>query len=147
QRFINRVELGVIPSIIDTVIFIDRGQISKVYEITITVKLPTGLKEVDLARPVIEVKDFLTSELEYEIYTFGEQTVVVPIKRGKKVGAGEERIIRQIETLVPGAEVEILGKTATVKLSGENSRLIMKRAKRLKRIAQKMGYDLRIETE
>jgi ATPase len=146
QRFIGRVELGVIPSIVDTVIFIDKGEISKVYEISITVKLPTGLKEADLSRPVVEVKDFLTGELEYEIYTFGEQTVVVPIRRGKK-GSEEQRLLRQLETLAPNAEVEINNGVAVLKIPPEEARLMSKRLKRIKRAVQKLGLDLRIETK
>jgi len=145
QRFIGRVELGVIPSIIDTVIFIDKGEISKVYEVAITVKLPTGLKEADLSRPVVEVRDFLTGDLEYEIYTFGEQTVVVPIKRGKKTE--NQRLLRQLETLAPNAEVEINNGVVVLRIPSEEARLLTKRLKRIKRTVQKMGLDLRIETK
>ncbi len=84
QRFIRRAELGQIPSIIDTVIFIDRGRVSKVYSVEMTVRVPTGLMERELSRPVIEVRDYLTGELEYEIYKFGEETVVVPVKKLKQ---------------------------------------------------------------
>lgn len=81
QRFINKVELGMIPQIIDTVIFIENGEVNKVLELVMKVKVPTGMTEADLARPVVEVRDFETGNLEYEIYTYGEQTVVVPIKQ------------------------------------------------------------------
>ncbi len=33
----------------------------------------------DLARPVVEVSSFLTDELRYELYSFGEQVVVIPL--------------------------------------------------------------------
>jgi ATPase len=33
----------------------------------------------DLARPVIEISSFLTKENVFEIYTFGEQIVVMPL--------------------------------------------------------------------
>jgi ATPase len=33
----------------------------------------------DLARPVIIVTSFLSKKVEYEIYTFGEQTIVMPL--------------------------------------------------------------------
>jgi ATPase len=33
----------------------------------------------DLARPVVEVKDFHTGQLVYELYSFGEQVVVMPL--------------------------------------------------------------------
>jgi ATPase len=79
QRLIGRVELGLIPQIVDTIIYIESGTIKKVYDVEFTVKVPNGMKEADLARPVIEVKDFETKIPEYEIYTYGEQVVVMPI--------------------------------------------------------------------
>jgi len=79
QRFIGRVELGMLPSIIDTIIFIEAGDIAKVLIIKMTVKVPHGFRDKDLARPVIEVRDFLTNELEYEMYSFGQDIVVNPI--------------------------------------------------------------------
>jgi len=43
------------------------------------VKVPEGMESEDLARPVIIVTSFLTKQVEYEIYTFGEQIVVMPL--------------------------------------------------------------------
>ncbi|NHJ00603.1 MAG: ATPase [Candidatus Heimdallarchaeota archaeon] len=79
QRFIGRLELGVIPSVLDTIIYIDAGNIAQVLEVKMTVKVPAGLVESDLARPVVQVRDFETGEPVYEMYTFGEQTVVIPL--------------------------------------------------------------------
>ncbi len=79
QRLIGRVELGVIPQVVDTVVFIDRGEITKVQILEFTVKVPSGMMEQDLARPVITVSDFETGTTEYEIYTYGEQVVVMPV--------------------------------------------------------------------
>jgi ATPase len=81
QRFIHRIELGVIPSIIDTVIFINKGKIEKVLMLSINVKVPEGMSDPGLARPVVEVRNFEDGVLEYEIYTFGEQTIIVPVKK------------------------------------------------------------------
>ncbi|UCG03554.1 MAG: Flp pilus assembly complex ATPase component TadA [Candidatus Heimdallarchaeota archaeon] len=80
QRFIGRLELGVIPSVLDTIIYIEAGKITRVLDVKMTVKVPAGLVESDLARPVVEVKDFETGEPVYEMYTFGEQTVVIPLE-------------------------------------------------------------------
>jgi len=80
QRLINRMELFMIPSVVDTVIFIEDGTIGHIYEMTMSVKVPDGMKEADLARPVIQVKDFIHKDVVFEIYTYGEQTVVMPIK-------------------------------------------------------------------
>ncbi|MFW9773092.1 MAG: ATPase, T2SS/T4P/T4SS family [Candidatus Thorarchaeota archaeon] len=80
QRFIGRIELGMLPSIIDTIIFIKDGDISRVLAIKMTVKVPHGFRDKDLARPVVEVRDYKTKQLEYEIYSFGQDIVVNPIK-------------------------------------------------------------------
>ena len=138
QRLATRVELGMIPSIIDTVIFIEAGQVTKTYEIGITVKLPTGLKEEELARPVVEVKDFITGELEYELYTFGEQVMVVPVGgRG-----GRLSIIDKVSRIVPGAEAEIKDGALVVKVP-RKAPLTSRKVKALKKLAQDEGLDLR----
>ncbi|MGB5912873.1 MAG: ATPase, T2SS/T4P/T4SS family [Promethearchaeia archaeon] len=80
QRFIGRIELGMLPSIIDTIIFIEDGDISRVLTIKMTVKVPHGFRDKDLARPVVEVRDYKTRQLEYEMYSFGQDIVVNPIK-------------------------------------------------------------------
>ena len=82
QRLIGRVELGMIPQVVDTVIHIEKGRIKQVLELAFTVKTPHGMTEADLARPVIEVRDFTTKTVEFEIYTYGEQVVVMPVKGG-----------------------------------------------------------------
>ncbi len=143
QRFIRRVELGMIPSIIDTVIFIDKGEVSKVLELQITVKLPTGLKEADLSRPVVEVRDFLTGELEYEIYTFGEQTMVVPVKERIRE-AKEEAIVRIVRRMIPEAEVEIRDSILIVRVPRNSPRLTARRLKRIRKLAEKHGLEARI---
>ncbi len=78
QRLIGRVDLGMIPQVVDTVIFIDRGEVASVQDIKFTVKVPHGMTESDLARPVITVTDFESGRTEFEIYTYGEQVVVMP---------------------------------------------------------------------
>lgn len=112
QRFIGKVELGMIPHILDTVIYVKSGQISKVYELEFKVKVPTGMTEQDLARPVIEVRNFETHTLEYEIYTYGEENIVIPISKEAK-GKGIERLAESkirdmIRRFDPDAEIEIL---------------------------------------
>ncbi|MFX0146150.1 MAG: ATPase, T2SS/T4P/T4SS family [Candidatus Hodarchaeota archaeon] len=92
QRFIGRIELGMLPSIIDTIIFIEDGDISRVLAIKMTVKVPHGFRDKDLARPVVEVRDYKTKQLEYEIYSFGQDIVINPISpiKSKKYRRLEE---------------------------------------------------------
>ena len=58
QRFIGKTELGLIPHIIDTVIFIKNGHVNKILSLKMVVKVPSGMIEADLARPVVDVLDF-----------------------------------------------------------------------------------------
>ncbi|MDV0446176.1 hypothetical protein MsAg5_00020 [Methanosarcinaceae archaeon Ag5] len=93
QRLIGRVELGIIPQVVDTVIFIDKGEIAKVYTLEFTVKVPSGMMEADLARPVIVVSEMASKVAEYEIYTYGEQVVVMPV--GAALSARENETVRK----------------------------------------------------
>lgn len=79
QRFIGVLSLGMIPQVIDTVLFIKWWVVHTVYTLSFTVKTPSGMMSEDLARPVVEVKDFHTGQLVYELYSFGEQVVVMPL--------------------------------------------------------------------
>lgn len=112
QRFIGKVDLGMIPHILDTVVFVKGGEISKVYELEFKVKVPSGMTEQDLARPVIEVRNFEDHNLEYEIYTYGEENIVIPISKEAKSGGierlAESKIQDTIRRFDPDAEIEIL---------------------------------------
>jgi len=81
QRLIGRVELGIIPHVVDTILFIEAGQIRQVYELKMTVKVPFGMRDGDLSRPVIEIRDFETGNPQYEMYSFGEEVVVIPVRQ------------------------------------------------------------------
>ncbi len=91
QRFIGRVDLGLLPHVVDTVIFIRDGRVVKVYSLRITVKLPSGMQDTSLARPVVLVSDFETGVPEYEIYTFGDEVVVMPLRPGAAARARARR--------------------------------------------------------
>jgi len=79
QRFLGTIDLGMIGQVIDTVVFISAGGIQEILQLALVVKTPKGMKSWDLARPVIEVRSFLTDETLYEMYSYGEQVVVIPI--------------------------------------------------------------------
>jgi ATPase, PilT family len=116
QRFIGKIELGIIPNVLDTVVFVHNGDIEKVYDLELKVKVPTGMTESDLARPVIEIRNFEDNVLEHEIYTFGEENVIVPVtKRGEKAGIeklAEDKIKDYFEKYDPNALVEILSENS-----------------------------------
>lgn len=81
QRFLWNIEMWIIPQVIDTVIYIDKGIVSEIYQLELTVKVPEWMMSVELARPVIQVSSFFSKKAQYEIYTFGEQIVVVPLDK------------------------------------------------------------------
>jgi ATPase len=113
QRFIGKIELGMIPSVIDTVVFVKDGTIAKVYDLELKVKVPSGMVEQDLARPVIEISDFESGSLEYEIYTFGEENVIVPVSESAQTKSGvqmlaAEKIKETIRRFDPNPQIEVL---------------------------------------
>ncbi|MDC0035885.1 PINc/VapC family ATPase [Nitrosopumilus sp.] len=112
QRFIGKIELGIIPNVLDTVVFVNNGDIGKVYDLELKVKVPTGMTESDLARPVIEIRNFENNDLEHEIYTFGEENVIVPVQqRDEKVGIeklAEDKIKDYFQRYDSNAQVDIL---------------------------------------
>ena len=112
QRFIGKIELGIIPNVLDTVVFVNNGDIEKVYDLELKVKVPTGMTESDLARPVIEIRNFENNDLEHEIYTFGEENVIVPVQQhDEKVGIeklAEDKIKDYFQRYDSNAQVDIL---------------------------------------
>ena len=79
QRFLGTIEMWIVPQVIDTVIFIDKWKIKEILQLNLTVKVPEWMESDDLARPVIQVPSFFDKEIVYEIYSFGEQIVVMPL--------------------------------------------------------------------
>ncbi|MEM1538163.1 MAG: ATPase, T2SS/T4P/T4SS family [Candidatus Nezhaarchaeales archaeon] len=143
QRFVGRVELGMIPSIIDTVIFIKDGNVEKVYAVETVIKVPYGIKEEDLARPVVVVKDFMTDEPEYEMYVFGEKTFVVPTRRHQQ---NDLIVKRAVENLVKRYtsefKVEVYNGGVTVYVPRSVTHTVMKKCrKKLERAGRRMGIN------
>jgi len=150
QRFIGKIEIGIIPHIIDTVLYIKDGEVKKVYSLGLTVRIPHGMTEADLARPIVEIRDFETRNLEYEIYVYGEQTVVVPIKKEKKTALqklASDRIKKTISNFDPSAEIEFASDDRVI-LKVRNEvipRLIGKDGKTIKSIEDKLGISIEVQ--
>jgi len=150
QRFIGRTELGMIPHIIDTIIFIKYGKIERIYSVNLTVKVPIGMVEQDLARPVVEVRDFENGTLIYEIYTYGEENVVIPIKEEKK-GALEmlakKKILEEIKKYDSEADVVFHGTNKiTIRVANKViPRLIGKNGKNIEKIEKKLGISIDVQ--
>ncbi|MDQ3948218.1 MAG: PINc/VapC family ATPase [Thermoproteota archaeon] len=155
QRFMGRVELGMVPHILDTIIFVREGSIKKVYELTLTVKVPSGMTEADLARPLVEVRDFESGVIEYEIYTFGDENVVVPVLKLAKGGRMESGVHKLAQSKImdivrrfdPSAEVNIISDNKVlVRVSKEAApRVIGKGGSTVSELEEMLGVKIDVE--
>jgi ATPase len=151
------VELGLIPQVVDTVIYIEAGEVTKVYDVKTEVKVPQGLTEEDLARPVILVSEFETGVPEYEIYTFNRQVVTVPLGEADGPGASEsgtERLARQevereIRSIARGrVDVEFASPDRAVVYVDDDdiSAVIGKGGGRIADVEDRLGLDIDVRT-
>lgn len=151
QRFVGRIELGVIPQIIDTVIFIKNGAIDKVLSLNMTVKVPSGMTEADLARPVVVVTDFETKRLEYELYSYGEETVVIPVSGKSQAGPAKQiaakAIEREFKKYSNQARVEVISdhKCIVYVPSEYISKIIGKQGSNINRIEKQLGIGIDVK--
>ncbi|NHI93649.1 MAG: ATPase [Candidatus Lokiarchaeota archaeon] len=151
QRFLSRLELGIIPQVIDTVIFIDSGYIkeSDVITLNMTVKVPYGMSDSDLARPVVEIRSF-DGSLLYEIYTFGEQIVVIPVKKPKspEIKSIVKNLSSHIMNLCPGSQFEVFNSGANryqIYLNRDDiPTIIGKKGKTVRDLEEKLGIKIDI---
>jgi len=81
QRFLGRVELGMLPHIVDTMIFIENGKVKDVYTVNLSVKVPYGMSGDDLARPVVIIS--CGDKQLYELYSYGDQIITSPLGERK----------------------------------------------------------------
>lgn len=159
QRFIGKIELGIIPSVLDTVVFVKDGAIEKAYELELLVKVPSGMTEQDLARPVIEVRDFESGAPEYEIYTFGEENVIVPVSKagGKGEGAAksgvarlaEQRITETFRRFDPRARVEIVsdGRARVTVAKRHAARIIGRGGSNIAELEKALGVRIDVKSD
>lgn len=159
QRISSRVDLGVITSIVDTSIYIEDGEIKDVLETKMTVKVPSGMQEADLARPVIEIKDFETGQLKYEIYTYGEQTIVMNVNLATSSNGAREKssvdeiaekeILKRVKRLIPKSKIKVKivsPERANIYINEKYiPKIIGKNGKRIAEIEKKVGIGLGVE--
>jgi ATPase len=151
ERFIGKIELGMIPHVIDTVIFLKDGEIKSIFDVSLTVKVPSGMSEPDLTRPVVEVRDFETGKLFYEIYTYGEENVVIPVKEKEKESAMEQLAKQKIRETIrkydPNAEIEFVANNK-IKVIVDNKsipRLIGRSGSNITDIENRLGIHIDVE--
>ena len=152
QRFVGKIELGIIPHVIDTVVFVKDGQIQNVYSLLLTVKVPSGMTEQDLARPVVQISDFETGLPRYEIYTFGEENVVMPVSESAQTGTAVDRLAEKavldaVQRYDPTARVSIVSPgRAQVHVSAQHmARIIGRSGSNVMHLERTLGIKLDIQ--
>ncbi|MBS3174246.1 Flp pilus assembly complex ATPase component TadA [Candidatus Woesearchaeota archaeon] len=151
QRFISRLDVGMIPSVLDTLIFIENGNVGKIMTVQMIVKVPSGMQEADLARPVVEVKDFNTNKLEFEIYSYGEETIVIPVQEEfvhdpTKLLAAKQ-IEKELLNYVDKLKVKVIGSNqAEIYIPEKDiARVIGKEGKTIDQIEKSLGIRITVK--
>jgi ATPase len=104
QRFLERVNFGVLIQVVNTIFFVTDGEVSRVYELQFGIQVPSGMMGDSRERPVIFVRNQETATIEFEVYRDEGETIVMPVKREEEprpapAGAGprgEERLSRKL---------------------------------------------------
>ncbi len=151
QRFVGRIELGVIPHVIDTVIFIKNGFVNKVLNLRMTVKVPAGMFEADLARPVVVVEDFETGKLEFELYSYGEETVVIPVAAKTGVSPAAKLATKSVQEALReytrDSRVEMVSDNKAVVYVPEKhiAKIIGKGGSNIERLEKRLGISIDVK--
>jgi len=148
QRFVHRVDLGLVPSIIDTILFIDGGEIVSAHVLETEVKIPIGLARPDLARPTVIMRNLMTGRPEYELYVFGEKTFVVPV--GKRKSPKEQAVRAAVEEALGGKSrnytIDVSEKKIKVGVPAHDIRgFTRKTQKNLFKVGRKFGLAIEVE--
>jgi ATPase len=162
QRLIGRVELGLLPQVVDTVLHLNKGQIEDALCLVPTVKVPEGMFEQDLARPVVVVEDMATGAPRFEMYTYGDQLVVMPIQSGggRQGGTGpgvtarkqvtEEDVMEVMQALVTGpldVEIAFPGRARVYVEPGDASAIIGRGGRTIKELERELGIRIDVVSD
>jgi ATPase len=102
QRFLERVDFGVLIQVINTIFFVTDGEVSRVYELQFGIQVPSGMMGDLHRRPVISVRNQETGLIEFEVFRHEGETIVMPVKPEEEprpaapAPRGEERLSRKL---------------------------------------------------
>ena len=82
QRFSDREDFSVLAQIINTIVFLEKGVVTKIYDVGFTIKVPEGMGSEMHIRPVTTVTDSETGSLVLDVFRYDGQTIVMPVIPG-----------------------------------------------------------------
>ncbi|MDD4254976.1 MAG: PINc/VapC family ATPase [Methanofollis sp.] len=97
QRFFGRVEPSVLPQIINTIIYVDNGEITRVYDVGFSIKVPEGMNPDLHIRPVTTVRDTVTGRIAFEIFKYEGETIVMPTGDVAEKKAPAKKVEEKVE--------------------------------------------------
>jgi ATPase len=102
QRFSDRVDFSVLSQIINTIIFVRQGVITKIYDMDFTIKVPEGMANEMHIRPVTIVTDHETGELVIDVFRYDGETIVMPMTAVSPVPRKSSPMVQNIgDSVVP----------------------------------------------
>ena len=93
QRFADRVDFSVLAQIINTIVYVHEGVITKVYDMGFTAKVPEGMAGEVHMRPVATVTDNATGDLVLDIFRYDGETIVMPVTGAKAAPAAKPHAV------------------------------------------------------
>ena len=78
-RFLERVDFGLLPRTVDTVIFVNQGDVAQIYDLSFSIKEPSGFDGEIGARPVISLTGLGAAPTECEIFRYEGETIALPV--------------------------------------------------------------------
>jgi ATPase len=101
---------------------------------------------------VVEVQDFETGNMRFEIYTFGEENVIIPVSEAKATVSparklAEERIMQEVKRFDPEAEVTMVSDNrALVRVDNEVVPILIgKKGVTVTKLEEKLGVKIDVE--
>ncbi|MFA7695500.1 MAG: PINc/VapC family ATPase [Methanoregula sp.] len=79
QRFSDREDFSVLSQIINTIVFLENGVVTKIYDVGFTIKVPEGMGNEMHIRPVTTVTDSENGNLVLDVFRYDGQTIVMPV--------------------------------------------------------------------
>jgi len=76
------VDFSVLSQVVNTIVFLDKGVITKIFDVGFTIKVPEGMANEMHIRPVTTVTDSETGNLVLDIFRYDGQTIVMPVMEG-----------------------------------------------------------------
>ena len=81
KRFSDRVDYGVLSQVINTILFVKEGVITKIYDLDFTIKVPEGMANEMHIRPVTTVTDYESGEIAFDVFRYDGETIIMPVTR------------------------------------------------------------------